>query len=150
MLPHLRDRTDLCLIANSARLALEPLPNSTNLILIGGQFRTDRMDLVGPIAAATLEQLHGFIAFIGADGASMDIGPTASDPESAHINRLAVRHAREAILVVDHSKLTRASVFRIVDWEPVSRVVTDREPPPDWREFFEERDVDVVFPESAL
>ncbi len=149
MLPHLRERADLCVIANSARIAREPLAQTTSLILLGGQFRTDRLDLVGPIAAATLEQLHGFVAFIGADGVSMEVGPTASDPESAHINRLAVRHAREAILLVDHSKLAHASVFRIVDWKPISRLVTDREPPAEWREFLDGHDVDLVFPESV-
>lgn len=149
MLPHLRSRTGLCLIANSARLALEALPQSATLILLGGQFRTDRMDLVGPIAAATLEELHGYVAFIGADGLSMSVGPSASDPESAHINRLAVRGAREAILLVDHSKFREDSVFRIVDWEHISRVITDRQPTDEWRDFFDAHDVDLVFPEPV-
>ncbi|MCL5270055.1 MAG: DeoR/GlpR family DNA-binding transcription regulator, partial [bacterium] len=70
--PHLRRKRGLSVIVNSARLAAE-LGNGPDLsvIMIGGHFRADRMDTVGPLASATVDQLRGYLAFIGADGLSI-------------------------------------------------------------------------------
>ena len=60
----------------------------------------------------------------------MDFGPAAADIESADLNRRAVRNARQTVLLVDHTKFLPPSLFKIVDWEQISRIVTDRAPTP--------------------
>src|SRR5262249_31047831 len=115
----------LSIIVNSARLALELKAPAMNLIILGGQYRPDRMDTIGPIAMSTLDQLRGYTAFIGADGVSMGFGVSAADIESAHLYRLAASNARETVLLVDHTKFESASLFKIVDWEMIRRLVTD-------------------------
>ncbi len=144
MVPFLKRKRGLSIIANSARLALEFDGPNNNVILIGGQYRPDRMDSVGPIAATTMEQLRGYQCFIGADGMSVDFGPSAADVESAHFNRLAVLNSRESVLVIDHTKFTAPSLFKIVDWDRISRIVTDRQPDNTWMSFFEARGISVV------
>jgi DeoR family fructose operon transcriptional repressor len=149
MVPFLARKRGLSIVLNSARLALELRTPETNIIMLGGQFRPDRMDTVGPITLANLEQLRGFIAFIGADGMSMDFGPSAVDMESAHLCRLAVTHARETVLLVDHTKFEAASLFKIVEWDKISRVVTDRPPTPDWNAFLSARHIQLHHPDPA-
>ena len=116
------------------------------MILVGGQYRPDRMDCVGPLAANQLEQLRGYLCFIGADGLSPDFGPAASDLESAHLNRIAVMGSRETILVADQTKFVSTSLFKIVDWDRISRVVTEAEPGESWRSFFEAKGITLVTP----
>lgn len=149
MVPFLARKRGLSIVLNSARLALELRTPETNIIMLGGQFRPDRMDTVGPITLANLEQLRGFVAFIGADGMSMDFGPSAVDMESAHLCRLAVTHARETVLLVDHTKFEAASLFKIVEWDKISRVVTDRPPTPDWNAFLSARNIQLHHPDPA-
>ncbi len=148
MAPFLKRKRRLSVIVNSARLAIE-LGDVTglNVIVIGGQYRPDRMDNVGPLASATLDQLRGFICFIGADGLSQDFGITAADIESAHIYRLAVRNARESILLIDHTKFLSPSLFKIVDWDAVSRLVTDQKPNPEWMEFLDSKGIETIYPD---
>ena len=146
IVPFLKRKRGLSIIANSARVALEFDGPNNNVILIGGQYRTDRMDSVGPLAASSLEQLRGYLCFIGADGISPDFGPAASDLESAHLNRLAVLGSRETILLVDSSKFATPSLFKIVAWDRISRVVTDTQPDEQWMTFFETRGITVVLP----
>jgi DeoR family transcriptional regulator, glycerol-3-phosphate regulon repressor len=148
MAPILKRKRGLSIITNSARLAIELDAPNTHVILIGGQYRPDRMDCVGPIAASTFDQLRGYVCFVGADGLSVDFGPSANDVESAHFNRQAVQNSREAILLVDHSKFSAPSLFKIVDWEFISRVVTDVCPSQEWMTFFEGRGVSVIYPGS--
>jgi DeoR family fructose operon transcriptional repressor len=147
MAPLLARKRGLTIIVNSARLVMElPETPGVTIFTLGGRYRADRQDTVGPLATATLDQLRGYIAFIGADGLSMDFGPTASDSESAFLYRQAVRNARETCLLVDHSKFLTPSLFKIVDWEAISRVITDRPPPPEWAEFLASRNIECIHP----
>jgi len=105
------------------------------------------MDTVGPLAQAALEQLHGFVAFLGADGLSMDHGLTASDVESAFLFRRAAENAREVIVVADHTKFVAAALCRVVGWEEIDAVVTDRQPAEPWMQFFQDKNIDVISPD---
>ena len=149
MTPYLKRKRGVSVITNSARLALELESPSLSVIMLGGRYRPDRMDTVGPLAMDSLGQLRGYVAFIGADGVSMDFGLTAGDDESAYLHRLAVGNASKAVLLVDHSKFVTQSLCRIVDWEAICRVVTDRPPGPDWTEFLRGHDVEVMCPSAS-
>ncbi len=149
MVPYLKKMHGLTVLANSARLALELNAPGLRVFLIGGEYRPDRMDTVGPMAMSTLNHVRGYLAFIGADGLSMDFGPSASDMASAHLHRLVVENAREAVLLVDSSKFGGASLFQIVDWSGISKVVTDREPDEQWKRFFGEQNIEVIYPEES-
>jgi DeoR/GlpR family transcriptional regulator of sugar metabolism len=149
MVPSLKRKKGVLVIVNSARLALELDTPNLKVILLGGQYRPDRMDTIGPLANAALDQLRWYTAFIGADGLSMEFGLTASDVESAHMYRRAVENAREVVLLADHSKFQAASLCKIVDWEPISRIVTDRQPDEEWMSFFAENQVEVIYPSKG-
>ena len=143
----LKGRRGVSVIANSIRLAeeLSAIPDIT-VIMLGGQYRAERMDTIGPLALEAMEQLRGYRAFIGADGVSMDFGPAASDIESSHLYRLAVRHARETVLLLDHTKFMAPSLYKVVEWEAIATVVTDQVPSPEWQEFFKAKNVALVVP----
>lgn len=146
--PLLKRKRGLAIIVNSARMAIElgTAKEPPAIITLGGQYRSDRMDSVGPLAVSTLEQLRGFRAFIGADGLNMDFGVTASDIDSSHLYRLAIRNATETILMVDHSKFQTPSLFKICEIDDISRIVTDREPPREWVAFLNDHGVEVIHP----
>jgi DeoR family fructose operon transcriptional repressor len=146
---HLRQRSGVNVIANSARVARELDNSGVEVIMVGGKYRPQRMDCVGPIANATLEQLRGYIAFIGADGLSMDFGPSASDIDSAATYRQAVKNARQTVLLVDHTKFAEPSLYKIVEWDAIDQIVTDRAPDESWLEFFTRQEIAVVCPEAV-
>lgn len=142
----LRGKQRLSVIVNSVRTAQELKAPGVETLLLGGQFRQDRMDTVGPIALETLEQLHGYRAFIGSDGVSIEAGLSSVDIESAHIIKLVSRNARENILLADGSKFGRPTLYKIVDFESISMVVTEQKPSDEWMEFLEMQDVEVLYP----
>lgn len=149
MCHHLRSKRGLSIVVNSVRLVVE-LGGGPDLsvIMLGGQYRPDRMDTVGPLTSTMIEQLRGYLAFIGADGLSMDFGITAGDIDSAHLNRQVIRNAREVILVVDHTKFLTPSLFKLAEFDAVSRIVTDQQPPPEWEELLKARGIEVIYPED--
>jgi DeoR/GlpR family transcriptional regulator of sugar metabolism len=147
LMPHLKRLHDVTIIANSARLALDLNGSRAKLFLLGGEYRPDRLDTVGPMAISTLNQLRGYVAFIGADGLSMDFGPSASDLASAHLHRQVVTNASSTVLLVDHSKFGSPSLFQIVEWSPISTIVTDQKPDAEWLAFLDERGIEVIHSE---
>lgn len=150
MCRNLKRRRGLQVVVNSARLAMElGFYPEISVIMIGGHYRADRMDSIGPLATAAIEQLRGYLAFIGADGLSMDFGVTASDIDSAHLYRQVIRNARETILLVDHSKFLSPSLFKICEIEDISRIVTDHQPLPEWLEFLNGKGIEIVYPEGS-
>ncbi len=147
--PFLNRKQDVVVLTNSTRLAMALDAPGLEVIMLGGQYRPDRMDMVGPLALAALDQMRGYKAFLGADGVSMDFGLTASDMEGAHLYRLAAKHAREIVLLIDHTKFSSPSLCKIVAWEDVTTVVTDIAPSPEWIAFFEKHDIALLYPEGA-
>jgi len=142
-------RTGLTVIVNSARLAIEIGNNSdASVIVLSGQYRPERMDLVGPLSVHTIDQLRGYVAFLGADGLDPEFGIFASEIQTAHLYQHVIRNARETILLADHTKFAAPSLYRIGDIDSISKVVTDRAPTDEWMEFFASRDIDLIYPES--
>ena len=146
MAPYLRDRRGLSVVVNSLALATELDAGGLNVILLGGQYRPERMDTIGPLATASLAKLRGYLAFVGADGLSMEFGLTASDIERADLYGLAVANARETVLLADHTKFTTTSLYKVADLATISRIVTDRRPAGEWCEFLQDKGIDLVHP----
>ncbi len=146
MTPYLRSKRNLSIIINSARIAQELNIPTINVLMLGGQYRPDRMDTVGPMAAEVLEKLRGYRAFLGTDGLGMDFGITASDVDSAHIYSFAAKNATELILLADSSKFGQPSLYKIMDFHQISTIITNERPDSEWEEFLRSHNVKMVYP----
>ena len=149
MTSFLRGKKGLSVVVNSVRTAQELQAPGVNVLLLGGQYRPDRMDSVGPIAFEVLERLRGYRAFLGTDGISRDFGLTSVDIDSAHIFTLAARNARECILLVDSTKFDQPSLYKIADLGCVSTVVTEKPPSEEWQEFLNAQNVQLIYPKTV-
>ena len=146
MTSFLRSKRSLSVIVNSVRTAQELQAPGVNVLLLGGQYRPDRMDAVGPITFEVLERLRGYRAFLGTDGVSLDFGLTSVDIDSAHIFTLAARNARECVLLADSSKFDQPSLYKITDFQCISTVITEQKPSPEWEDFFATQTIKVLYP----
>ena len=147
---YLQRKRGLSIVLNSTRLTIELGASAdASIIQLGGHYRADSMDAVGPLAVAAIDQLRGYLAFIGADGLGMDFGLTANDIQTAYLYQHVLKNAREAILLVDHTKFISPSLFRICGWDGISRIVTDRQPDADWLAFLHEKGIEVLCPTGS-
>jgi DeoR/GlpR family transcriptional regulator of sugar metabolism len=150
MTSFLRSKKSLSVIVNSVRTAQELQAPGVNVLLLGGQYRPDRMDSVGPITFEVLERLRGYRAFLGTDGINKDFGLTSVDIDSAHIFKLAARNARECILLADSSKFDQPSLYKIADFNCISTVITEKKPSPEWQEYLESQNVTIICPSQEI
>lgn len=149
MVPHLLARKDLNIITNSNIVAATIGEQTQFQVLqLGGKFRYERMDSVGPFAEMVMQQLSGYRCFIGADGLGQTVGLSSTDVETAHLYKTAILHASETILLADHTKFGAPALYKIVGMEAVHRVVTDRMPTGEWPDFLNRLDIEIIVAES--
>jgi DeoR/GlpR family transcriptional regulator of sugar metabolism len=122
----LKDRTNVTVVTNSLRAAVELAACGPRLIVIGGELRRLSQTTVGPLSRFTICELHVDKAFMGTMGLSLEGGLTTTDPSEAYTKELVMQQAREVILLADSSKVHKISFTRSGQLEKVRILVTDR------------------------
>lgn len=115
----------ITLIALDLPTAQAAAAGQTEVLLVGGRVRNGLFSLVGPWTEETLRGLHGDVFFLGADAVDDD-EVTNSTVDEAAVKRLAIRAAREVVLLADHSKFGRKALAQVCLLGELSAVVTDR------------------------
>jgi DeoR/GlpR family transcriptional regulator of sugar metabolism len=121
----LRDRSNLTVVTNSLRAAVELSGRGPRLIVIGGELRRLSQTTVGPLTRFTIRELHVDEAFMGTMGLSLEEGLTTTDPSEAYTKELVMEHAREVVLLADSSKVGKISFSRAGQLAKVRILVTD-------------------------
>jgi len=121
----LKDRSNITVVTNSLRAAVELAGRGPRLILVGGDLRRLAQTMVGPLTRHIIEGLHVDKAFMGTIGLSLEAGLTTTDPTEAYTKELVMAHAREVILLADSSKAHKVSFTRAGRLEKVHVLITD-------------------------
>jgi len=121
----LSDRTNITVVTNSLRAAIELAGRGPRLIVIGGELRRLSQTVVGPLTRHVLEGLHLDKAFMGTIGFALREGLTTTEPSEAFTKELVMARAREVILLADSSKAGKVSFARAGNLDKLHAVVTD-------------------------
>lgn len=123
LLPH---DTTLDAVTNSLPIALRlcALPH-VGVQMLGGTVRTITQAVIGVDAVCTLGSLRCDVAFIGANGVSLDHGLSTPDRHEAEVKRAMVDAARLVVAVADSTKIDAESLHSFASLDAVDVVVTD-------------------------
>lgn len=117
------------------------------LVFIGGEVSAQHLRVAGPIAEKVLEDFYVNKAFVSVDGVSLKYGITSYDYEKSAFTRQMVRHSEVAIVVADFSKIDKRTVAKITDLAEIQQIVSDREPPAEWKPALDKMGITWVCPE---
>lgn len=117
----------LSVITNSLPIANKLAGSSINLKMIGGDFRSETMSLIGPDAIQYLNRLKVDKLFLGASGVSLEYGITNTNIFEAELKKVMISIAREVILLADSSKIDNLALNKVADLGDVDKVITDNE-----------------------
>lgn len=119
----------LTVITNSVRVARTLSGGGeARVFLLGGAYRADNAQTVGPIA---IEQIHGFQAdhaIITVAALDASVGTMDADIEEAQVARAMIECSRRLIVVADATKFDRKAAFRVARLADLDILVTDRAP----------------------
>lgn len=147
IIPYLAERKNLTVIVNSLYL-MKRLGEQTGhkIIIIGGQYRPERMDMVGPSAEAAIAQLSGFKAFTGADDITIDAGISGEDVVTVGFAKLVLKRASEVIFVGDHTKFDNPALYKIANIDKLDYIVTDTKPSKEWLAAAKKKNIKLLYP----
>ncbi|MCW5221638.1 DeoR/GlpR transcriptional regulator [Verminephrobacter aporrectodeae subsp. tuberculatae] len=119
----------LAIITNSVSITqcLARGPGSNRVFLIGGEYRAEACENLGPLAVAQVAQFnaHDAVLTVGAIGAN---GLQDYALEEAEIARAMIAGAERVTVIADASKLGRSALFPVCALERVARLVVSAPP----------------------
>jgi len=120
----LRDRSDITVVTNSLRAAVELASAGPRLMLLGGEFRRRSQTIVGTMTRSLLETIYLDVAFMGTIGVT-EAGLTTTDPNEAFTKQLVMTRARRVVLLADSSKIGKVSFAHAGALSDIGVLVTD-------------------------
>jgi DeoR family transcriptional regulator, fructose operon transcriptional repressor len=127
----------------AARLHAAANPH-LQLRVLGGAVRGITGAAVGPATIAQLSDIRPDLAFVGANGVSVDFGFSTPDETEAAAKAAIVHAARRVVVLADSSKLDRESLVRFARLDDVDTLITDAAPGPALADALAETGVQVV------
>lgn len=129
---------------NSINVALLLGGGPTRVNLAPGTLRPKDNALVGYETVAYASRFFFDIAFMGISAADIDHGWMDYEEHESVLRRTLKHQARRGVLLVDSRKFGRqANLYTFGLSEPLT-VVTDREPPPAFKEIFVKYETDLI------
>lgn len=151
IIPYLADKKNLTIITNSVMLMsrLHEQPQH-RIIVTGGQYRFDTMDLIGPAAESTIAQLGGFTAFTSGDDISIGYGISGADVGSVSFAKHILRRAAKAVFVGTRNKFDKGALYKISDLDDLDYIITNADPGEDWQAFAKEHKINLIYPAQPV
>ena len=140
----LRDRSDVTVVTNSLRAALELGSGGPRLILIGGELRRRSQTIVGSLTSLMIEGLHVDMAFMGTLGMAAKEGLTTTDPDEAFTKRQVMAQAGQVVLLADGSKVGKVLFSKAGDVSDIDILITDENIRPAFVKNLKKRGVRIV------
>jgi DeoR family transcriptional regulator, fructose operon transcriptional repressor len=121
---------DLTVFTNTLTIALA-LVNRPRLSVhtLGGRVRARTFAEVDNWAIRALSEIRVDVAFLGANSISSERGLSTPDESEAIIKRLMLSAARRRILLADHTKYGRTSLFKYGNLSDIDVLITGDELP---------------------
>lgn len=134
----------LVVATNSASIAhLVSRGGGNTVFLLGGEYRREGGENLGSLV---LQQIAGFCpghVVLTVGGLGLE-GAADFDMQEAEVARAMIAHAQRVTLLADTSKFGRKAPFRVCTIDRVSRVVTNRLPPPPLRQALNAAGVEIL------
>lgn len=123
IIPFLKGK-DIVVVTNGIYNVERLIENSINTFVLGGRIKPVTKSIIGEDAVINLNKYRFNIAFIGANGISLNSAVTTPDISEAVIKSEAIRLSKNSLLVADSSKFGQVSFAKICELNQV-RIVTD-------------------------
>lgn len=146
MIAHLHNKTDLTIITNGAKTAVDLADlKSFKVYCTGGVLRDNSLSYIGETAKRFFDNFNADMLFFSCRALSFDKGITDGNEEEAMLRKLMIKSSHKAILLCDSTKFNKTSFCTIGDFGDIDVLITDKKPSDEWAQFLIEQEVDVVY-----
>ncbi|EDJ9882294.1 DeoR family transcriptional regulator [Listeria monocytogenes] len=139
----LKDRSKLTVITNDINVASIMRFSPSKVIVTGGVIYPETFILNGMITSGTLQSIHVHKAFVTTPALDIDKGLMHYDEYLIPAKQQMLHSADEVILVTDHTKFGRISLYKYAALGEISSIITGKEIDPVLKEQFEEKGMQI-------
>lgn len=141
---HLKDKKVRVVTNNAACLSLELDPN-IEMIILGGEYRSQSRSLVGDSTISGLHNIFSSVTVLGINGVSLKKGLTSAVYQETSVNKAMIENSTGKIIIAaDHTKMNSVSSFLTGPVSRVDLIVTDWLTPPQFCQELEDAGIKVV------
>jgi DeoR/GlpR family transcriptional regulator of sugar metabolism len=116
---------NITVLTSSLTIMNELANSNVTVYSLGGKIRPHELSMSGSIAINSLGQFCVEKAFIGAAGVTFDEGISDFNYEEAQVRLIAIKRAKQSILVADSSKFGNNAFARTCSLEYFHTIITD-------------------------
>jgi DeoR family fructose operon transcriptional repressor len=117
---------ELTVVTNAVPIAMTLASRrNVTVLTIGGRVRGRTLATVDQWALRVLAETYVDVAFLGANGVSVERGLTTPDVAEAAVKRAMLGTARRAVLLADHTKVGNDCFARFGDLDQLDTLITD-------------------------
>ncbi len=119
---------NLTVITNSIKIMLELIDeDNITVISTGGTLRANSFSFVGPLANETVKKYFADKIFASCKGISIQHGATDSNELEIEVKENMIKQAKEIIIIADHCKLNNVGLAKFVEFDQISKIITDND-----------------------
>lgn len=145
----LKTKRNLTVITNSIEILIELSDVSGwKIMSTGGTMKEGSLALEGHQTERMLGSYHVDKAFVSCKGVDAKNGITDLSESYAAAKKLMLDAADKRILAVDSTKFDCVSFTRIVNFDGITTILTDKEPSAAWKQFFAGAGIECVCPQA--
>lgn len=145
--PHLRAFDNLTVLTHGVK-TVEELQHfkNINLYCSGGLMLRNSYSFAGEFARRFFASFYTDVAFFACKGISMEHGISWAYDEEAALRKIMLNNTQKRILLCDATKFGKTYTSTMFGFESIDIIITDKDPGPEWIEFFEKHHVRLIFP----
>jgi DeoR/GlpR family transcriptional regulator of sugar metabolism len=98
------------------------------VIVLGGRLRATSFGTTGPLSVDTIRDLHADVAFIAADGVTLEGGVRAFSLDDAASARAMSESSTRTVVLASPAKIGNPARARVIGWSRVDTLVATRLP----------------------
>lgn len=137
LLPYIQELDDITILTNSLNIVYALSSNShIKVVCTGGILTVIHQAFVGDDTLKFLSSHRVEAAFLGTSGFRKDYGNCENSQAITAVKQLVSQQANETFIMADHTKFYIQGSQNCLSWSNISCIVTDIEPPPNFREMF--------------
>lgn len=141
----LHQRKNLTIITSSIHILHEFLNTGMQIISTGGTLRPRSMSLVGTNAEDIVKKYNVDKVVLSCKALALGKGIMDSNEAECELKKAMLRQASKVLLLADHTKFDRTAFVKLMDFEDVDVLITDREPEAPWLDMLKEKDIEVLY-----
>ena len=133
MVKYLKNKKGITLVTNNLAVLNETLKCDFNVVSIGGNLDKKIMSFVGLNSSKQISELNANKCFLSCNGVNLQSVSNVADLE-ADLKRTEIRVSDKTILLADHSKFDKMSLYKFARMDEIDYIITNKKPSKEYEE----------------